>query len=82
MNAVIHPVFERLTASQASPFARHAVLHELEQRLEACPRKRSFSAKVHAVVDRGVPYFSPTDPHYREWAAQIAELWEELATTA
>jgi hypothetical protein len=80
MNVVNHPVFARLTTEQASPFARHTVLHELEQRVATSPRKRALRAKVKAFVERGVPYFAPGDSHYRDWAAQVAVLWQQAET--
>ena len=54
------------------------MLHELEQRLETCPKKRALCAKVHAVVERGVPYYSPDDTHFLEWAEQVTELWQQV----
>ena len=72
-----HPIYERLIAP-ADPFARHALLHGMElqlSQLSSCP---GLHARVHSFVDRGVPYFAPTDPHYREWAARAAQLWDEL----
>jgi hypothetical protein len=75
-NAANHPVFARLTATQHTAFERHTVLHELEQRVEVCPK--SLAQKVHAFVERGVPYFAPADSHYRAWAARVAKLWETV----
>lgn len=72
-----HPVFLRLTDSQAA-FARHVVLHELEQRLHATACTEALSRKVHHLVNRGVPYFAPGDAHYREWAEQVTACWTSL----
>lgn len=72
-----HPIYTRLTAP-TQPFARHALLHDMEvglSRLERCP---GLAARVHKFVERGVPYFAPEDSHYREWAAKAAALWDEL----
>jgi hypothetical protein len=73
-----HPIYERLLAP-AGPIARHALLHEMERQLsrlsQRCP---GLHARVHSFVDRGVPYFAPTDSHYREWAAKASRLWDEL----
>jgi hypothetical protein len=73
-----HPVYERLIAP-AEPFARHALLHDMELQLsrvqKRCP---GLHARVHSFVDRGVPYFAPSDAQYREWASRAAELWDEL----
>ena len=76
--AIHHPIYERLLAP-AQPFARHALLHDMELQLsrvrERCP---GLHARVHSFVDRGVPYFAPADAHYREWAAKASQLWDEL----
>ena len=80
MNAANHPVFARLTAAGHSAFERHTVLHELDQRGAACPKP--LAQKVHAVVERGVPYFCPTDKHYRQWAAEVAQLWDKVTLSA
>lgn len=72
-----HPIYARLTAPE-QPFARHALLHDMETglaRLGPCP---GLAARVHHFVERGVPYFAPQDPHYRDWAAKAAALWDEL----
>jgi len=73
-----HPIYVRLLAP-AHPFARHALLHDMEVQLsrvrERCP---GLHARVHSFVDRGVPYFSPADAHYRDWAAKACQLWDEL----
>jgi hypothetical protein len=76
-----HPIYECLLAP-AHPVARHAVLHDMEQRLahaQPCPK---LQARVRNFVDRGVPYFAPTDARYREWAARAAHLWDELQAGA
>ena len=76
--ALHHPIYERLM-QRAEPFARHALLHDMELQLARikarCPGLHS---RVHGFVDRGVPYFAPADAHYREWAEKAAELWDEL----
>jgi hypothetical protein len=76
MNTQNHPVFNRLTTPRDA-FARHTVLHELEQRLAAKPRERSLCTKVQSVVERGVPYYAPGDTHYRNWARQVVDLWDQ-----
>jgi hypothetical protein len=73
-----HPIYARLT-SPTEPFARHALLHDMEielaRRGDRCP---GLAARVHHFVERGVPYFAPADSHYREWAAKAAALWDEV----
>jgi hypothetical protein len=72
-----HPVFARLTAPN-QPFARHALLHDMDVALSGQPRSPGLAARVQNFVERGVPYFAPGDPHYRAWAAKAAALWDEL----
>lgn len=75
MQSPAHPVFERLTAAQ-SPLARQQLLHELEKLVDSRSGEKALAQRVHQVVDRGVPYFAPTDAHYLNWARQVAELWQ------
>jgi hypothetical protein len=76
--ALYHPIYRSLLAP-AGPVARHALLHDMELQLarlrERCP---GLHARVRGFVDRGVPYFAPSDAHYRDWAAKAAHLWDEL----
>jgi len=72
-----HPIYQRLIAP-AEPCARHALLHELEMQLSQVPKCPGLHARVHSLVERGVPYFAPTDAHYQAWAARAAQLWDEL----
>ena len=58
-----------------SAFERHTVLHELDRRVDACPT--ALASRVHALVERGVPYFAPGDTHYRAWASEVARLWDQ-----
>ena len=73
-----HPIYERLLAP-GGPVSRHTLLHDMELQLarvrDRCP---GLHARVHSFVDRGVPYFAPTDSHYREWATKASQLWDEL----
>jgi hypothetical protein len=73
-----HPVLERLL-SPREPFARHALLHDLELRLLQARPTPALAARVNHFVERGVPYFAPQDAHYRAWAEKAAELWDELS---
>ena len=73
----IHPVYERLIAP-AHPYARHALLHDLELHLAQAQHNAALATRVHRFVERGVPYFAPADAHYRAWAATAAQLWDEL----
>jgi hypothetical protein len=75
--ATAHPVLSRLLAP-CTPFARHAVLHDLERHLAQGQASPALAARVHHFVERGVPYFAPGDAHYRAWAAKAAQLWDAV----
>jgi hypothetical protein len=72
-----HPVFARLT-QPCEAFTRHALLHDLELQLSMHPMTQGLATRVRHFVERGVPYFAPSDSHYRSWAAKAAQLWDEL----
>ena len=72
-----HPIYTRLI-TPAAPFVRHALLHDMEMQLAQLQRRPGLQARVRHFVDRGVPYFAPTDPHYVEWATRASQLWDEL----
>jgi len=72
-----HPIYQRLLAP-AEPAARHSLLHDMERQLAQLPRCAGLHTRIHSFVDRGVPYFAPTDSHYCEWAARAVQLWDEL----
>ena len=73
-----HPIYERLIAP-AEPFARHALLHDMDLQLSRVQRRcPGLHARVRSFVDRGVPYFAPADAQYRDWATRAAALWDEL----
>jgi hypothetical protein len=76
-----HPIYTRLTAPE-QPFARHALLHDMELGLARLGPSPGLAARVQHFVERGVPYFAPGDSHYREWAAKAAALWDELQKRA
>jgi hypothetical protein len=72
-----HPIYARLVAP-TQPFARHALLHDMEVELAQLGPCPGLAARVHRFVERGVPYFAPADSQYRDWAAKAAALWDEL----
>jgi len=66
---------EQLMAPQA--IERVHAMHALELELEeapACP----VAAELEAFTARGIPYYAPDDPHYREWVAKAVTYWEKL----
>ena len=76
-NSLHHPVYDRLIAP-CTPFARHALLHDLELQLVLMQHNSGLATRVRHFVERGVPYFAPADAHYRDWATKAAHLWDEL----
>ncbi len=72
-----HPIYTRLMAP-CEPFARHALLHNIELEIGRLDCSPKLAARVRHFVERGVPFFAPGDAHYRDWAAKAAALWDAL----
>jgi hypothetical protein len=77
MTLMNHPIYLRLLAP-GQAIERHALLHDMERHLTDAGRCPGLATRVRHFVERGVPYFAPQDPHYCEWAARAAALWDEL----
>lgn len=52
-------------------------LHALELELEAVPAG-PVAEELEAFTARGIPYYAPEDPEYREWVAKAVAYWEQL----
>jgi hypothetical protein len=65
------------------PMPRVTALHALEEEIERKPgANRARVALAHAAarfVERGIPYYSVQDPHYRAWVSKAVEYWEKLS---
>lgn len=52
-------------------------LHALELELEDA-RSTPLADELEAFTARGIPYYAPEDPDYREWVAKAVSYWEKL----
>ena len=52
-------------------------LHTLELELEEAPTC-PVAEELEAFTARGIPYYAPEDPEYREWVAKAVRYWEQL----
>lgn len=50
-------------------------LHVLELEVEQVPESK-VAKEVAAFAARGIPFYSPEDPAYRDWVAKAVTLWE------
>jgi hypothetical protein len=74
---------ERLMAPE--PMPRFTALHALEEiELEqgASPARVALAQAVAKFVERGIPYYSKQDPHYRAWVSKAVSYWERLNNVA
>lgn len=54
-------------------------LHTLE--LELCEAPAcAVAEELEAFTARGIPYYAPNDPEYRQWVAKAVSYWEKLHT--
>ena len=63
------------------PMPRFTALHALEEvGLEqgASPARAALAQTVARFVERGIPYYSAQDPHYRAWVSKAVSYWERL----
>ncbi len=66
---------EQLMAPRA--IERVHALHALELELEDA-RTSPVADELEAFTARGIPYYAPQDPEYREWVAKAVAYWEKL----
>jgi hypothetical protein len=52
-------------------------MHALELELEETP-SCAVAEELEAFTARGIPYYAPEDPEYREWVAKAVSYWEKL----
>lgn len=70
---------EQLMAPRA--IERVHALHALELGLEEAPAS-PVAEELEAFTARGIPYYAPEDPEYREWVAKAVSYWEQLHADA
>jgi len=66
---------EQLMAPKA--IERVHAMHALELELEESPSS-AVAEELEAFTARGIPYYAPEDPEYREWVAKAVAYWERL----
>jgi hypothetical protein len=66
---------EQLMAPRA--IERVHAMHALELELEDAPAC-AVAEELEAFTARGIPYYAPEDPQYREWVAKAVGYWEKL----
>lgn len=71
---------ERLMAPEPMPrvTALHALEGELELEQGASPARVALANAAARFVERGIPYYSVQDPHYRAWVSKAVSYWERL----
>ncbi len=71
---------ERLMAPEPMPrvTALHALEGELELEQGASPARVALASAAARFVERGIPYYSLQDPHYRAWVSKAVSYWERL----
>ncbi|MDE2076565.1 MAG: hypothetical protein KGI91_05735 [Burkholderiales bacterium] len=52
-------------------------LHVLELELEHAPETKA-AKELEALTARGIPFYSPEDPHYCDWVSKAITLWERV----
>ena len=65
----------QLMAPQA--IERVHALHALELELGDAPTN-PVATELEAFTARGIPYYAPDSPDYREWVAKAVGYWEQL----
>jgi hypothetical protein len=55
---------------------RVSALHAIE--VEAHAGGPRLAGQVEAFAARGIPYYSPQDPHYRAWVDRALGFWRRM----
>lgn len=58
------------------PIQRVQALHALEMELGVAPH--AVAEELEAFAARGIPYYAPQEPAYREWVGKAVGYWEQL----
>ena len=59
------------------PIQRVHALHALELELGDA-RHADVAEELEAFAARGIPYYAPEEPTYREWVGKAVSYWEKL----
>jgi hypothetical protein len=62
------------------PMQRAIGLHALEVVVErrASGHRDGLSNEASKFASRGIPYYSPSDPHFNDWVGKAVWYWERL----
>jgi hypothetical protein len=63
------------------PIQRVQALHTLELELGEAPHG-AVADELEAFAARGIPYYAPEEPTYREWVGKAVGYWEQLHAPA
>jgi hypothetical protein len=66
---------EQLMAPEA--IERVRAMHALELEVDEVPEVE-LAQELEEFASRGIPYYAPEDPHYREWVGKAVNYWERL----
>ena len=59
------------------PIQRVNAMHALELELDETLQD-DVARELEEFAARGIPYYAPEDPHYREWVGKAVGYWEKL----
>lgn len=59
------------------PMQRVCALHAIEVEAEQGGSGK-LAGQVEAFAARGIPYYAPTDPHYRAWVERALRYWQQV----
>ncbi|HET7792632.1 MAG TPA: hypothetical protein VFL64_04540 [Rhizobacter sp.] len=64
------------------PMPRFTALHAIEEEVAlepgASPARVALAHAAARFIERGIPYYSAQDPHYRAWVSKAVSYWERL----
>ena len=63
-----------------NPMERAIALHALEVELERnrAGHRCAIAGQAEKFAARGIPFYSPQDPHFCEWVGKAVGSWEQL----
>lgn len=72
-----HPTSQELRSELMAPEAikRVKALYALELEVEKAHEPK-LAKDLEAFAARGIPFYSPEDPSYRDWVAKAVKFWE------
>lgn len=80
MNTLISAQDLRAELMAPEAMKRVHALHALEREADKAPAPLARETEDFAA--RGIPFYSPEDPYFREWVGKAVRYWEKLHTPA